>query len=49
MDIEEVAKNDPTAIFTEPVSVTQGPTEEQLRTMAKNLKFEEKLVPEVIL
>jgi len=44
MDIEEVAKNDPNAIFTEPISVTAGPTNEQLDRIAKNLQFSPALI-----
>jgi succinyl-CoA synthetase beta subunit len=47
MDIEEVAKKDPAAIFTEPVSVSQGPTDAQLQRIAQNLQFSSALIPDV--
>lgn len=46
MDIEEVAKKDPAAIFTEPVNISTGPTDEQLTLIAKNLEFSEQLIPD---
>lgn len=48
MDIEEVAKKDPAAIFTEPVNISTGPTDEQLTLIAKNLEFSEQLIPDVL-
>jgi len=46
MDIEQVAHDDPKAIFTESVDINSGPSQEQLTKIAKNLVFSEKLVPE---
>jgi len=44
MDIEEVAHTDPGAIYTEPVNIETGPTKEQLKKVARNLNFEDKLL-----
>jgi len=44
MDIEEVAEKNPEAIFTEPIDISAGVTDEQARRMAQNLKFEGPLV-----
>lgn len=39
MDIEEVAATEPEAIFTEPIDITVGVSDEQARRMASNLQF----------
>jgi len=46
MDIEEVAHEDPNAIFTEPVNIETGPDKQQLTKIATNLQFSAELVPE---
>jgi len=49
MDIEEVAKKEPAAIFTEPVvNLSTGPTPDQLLRITKNLQFGEALIPEAM-
>ena len=40
VDIEEVAESNPDAIFTSPINIDVGVTDEQAAEMAKNLKFE---------
>jgi len=42
MDIEEVAEKNPEAIFTEPIDIDKGISDEQATRMAKNLRFEGK-------
>lgn len=39
MDIETVAKESPDAIHVEPIDITKGPTEEQLRRVAEKMGF----------
>jgi len=41
MDIEEVAESSPDAIFTEPVDIRQGPTQDQLLSLANKLEFKD--------
>eukprot|EP01126_Amoeba_proteus_P009922 TRINITY_DN1379_c0_g1_i1.p1 TRINITY_DN1379_c0_g1~~TRINITY_DN1379_c0_g1_i1.p1 ORF type:complete len:417 (+),score=94.79 TRINITY_DN1379_c0_g1_i1:72-1322(+) len=44
MDIEEVAHSDPDAIIKVPVSITDGPTDEQLTRLATSLGFDTSLI-----
>jgi len=46
MDIEEVAEKNPEAIFTEPVDINSGVSDEQAMRMAKNLRFEGNKLPQ---
>eukprot|EP01111_Echinosteliopsis_oligospora_P007677 TRINITY_DN2293_c0_g1_i1.p1 TRINITY_DN2293_c0_g1~~TRINITY_DN2293_c0_g1_i1.p1 ORF type:complete len:437 (-),score=123.49 TRINITY_DN2293_c0_g1_i1:31-1341(-) len=39
MDIETVAKETPNAIFTEPIDITKGPTDQQLQRVAERMGF----------
>jgi succinyl-CoA synthetase beta subunit len=43
MDIEEVAQTTPEAIFREHIDINNGPSPQQLLTIAKNLQFKKEL------
>lgn len=45
--LNQVAQEDPRAIFKEPIDIFEGPQEEALERLAKNLGFKDKLLKEV--
>jgi len=46
MDIEAVAEEDPSAIFTTPIDINKGPTKQQTTEIAVKLGFSPELVPQ---